>query len=256
MGRSDAPELVLDPMVNPLAGGGWVIRVQGSDGPRPIIDTAPIDFGIPPPVASIGFPLDGASIPVGVVHAYAEVGVIGDDGSTYTWLVDDVVFNAGPITDLPILPGINRLTLRVANSSGTAEHSITVTGVFDSDGDGLDDAWEEDHGFDPVVPDAVEEDSDGDGLPTGREYMMGTDPDDPDTDGDGFSDGLELIGSGDPLDPLIVAGPVHGLDDGGQSPPDVPSPTPSAVWVLLGASAVLIVGGAFWLGRRMRSGAA
>ncbi len=66
----------------------------------------------------------------------------------------------------------------------------------DADGDGLSDAWEEDHGTDPTAAD-----TDGDGLGDGVEvYEYGTDPADPDTDGDGASDGREVAIGTDPLD--------------------------------------------------------
>ena len=51
-----------------------------------------------------------------------------------------------------------------------------------------------------VVPDP--NDPDGDGLPTGQEGPIGTNPNDPDTDDDGLSDGAEVNTHGtDPLNP-------------------------------------------------------
>jgi hypothetical protein len=53
-------------------------------------------------------------------------------------------------------------------------------GPMDSDGDGMPDAWETDHGLDPDANDA-DEDPDGDGMTNVEEYRAGTDPQDPDS---------------------------------------------------------------------------
>ncbi len=67
----------------------------------------------------------------------------------------------------------------------------------DSDGDGMPDFWELEHGFDPAVPDG-DADSDADGLTNSEEYLYGTNPRNWDTDGDGVSDGYEVLMSYDP----------------------------------------------------------
>jgi len=68
--------------------------------------------------------------------------------------------------------------------------SSTVT-MEDSDGDGLPDWWEEDHGLDAGNPDGADGaygDADGDGLTNLAEYLAGTDPNNWDTSGNGTSD--------------------------------------------------------------------
>ena len=69
----------------------------------------------------------------------------------------------------------------------------------DSDGDGLSDKFEVDHGTDPTNPDSDDdgkpdgdEDNDGDGLSNSAEGTHGTDPNDADSDDDGLSDGDEV----------------------------------------------------------------
>ncbi len=98
----------------------------------------------------------------------------------------------------------------------------------DSDGDGLLDGWEFEHGFDPLSADDINADSDSDGLPDWwevqygldrfdpsdavsdadydlltalQEFAAGTNPNVGDTDGDGFYDHVELRYGFDPLDP-------------------------------------------------------
>lgn len=62
----------------------------------------------------------------------------------------------------------------------------------DTDGDGMLDKWEIDHGFDPTDPADGALDSDCDGLLNTNEVMMGTNPFSPDSDGDGICDGEEV----------------------------------------------------------------
>ena len=61
----------------------------------------------------------------------------------------------------------------------------------------------------------LDADGDGDGLPTGDEYVLGTDPTVADTDGDGLSDGTEVNGS-NPTDPLVDDSDGDGLLDGAE----------------------------------------
>lgn len=64
-------------------------------------------------------------------------------------------------------------------------------GDIDSDGDGMPNAWEFLHSFDPSNPtDPL--DPDRDGLSNLLEYQLGLNPQNPDTDGDGLGDGTEL----------------------------------------------------------------
>jgi hypothetical protein len=60
----------------------------------------------------------------------------------------------------------------------------------DRDGDGLPDAWEEEYGTDPDVPDAGQ-DPDYDGWDNQKELEEGTDPNDPDSDNDGEADSTD-----------------------------------------------------------------
>ena len=51
--------------------------------------------------------------------------------------------------------------------------------VRDSDADGMPDAWEVAHGFDPNNPSDASLDGDGDGMTNRQEFLAGTDPRDP-----------------------------------------------------------------------------
>ncbi|RLI19320.1 hypothetical protein DRO49_00750, partial [Candidatus Bathyarchaeota archaeon] len=72
---------------------------------------------------------------------------------------------------------------------------------IDSDGDGIPDQWEIDHGLNPNDPSDAQEDPDNDGLTNLDEYLHDTDPWNPDTDSDGMPDGWEVQYSLDPKDP-------------------------------------------------------
>lgn len=73
--------------------------------------------------------------------------------------------------------------------------------VFDSDGDGLGDGFEDRAStLDPLTPNDSQGDSDGDGLTELEEQTHGTDPGASDTDGDGVSDAKEVNSGSDPTD--------------------------------------------------------
>ncbi|MBA4386957.1 MAG: hypothetical protein C0404_03185 [Verrucomicrobia bacterium] len=78
--------------------------------------------------------------------------------------------------------------------------------LVDTDGDGMPDKWEIDHGFNPLDPADAALDADGDCLSNLREYQHVTDPANPDSDGDGLTDGVEvdLTGS-NPANAFTVA---------------------------------------------------
>jgi hypothetical protein len=81
----------------------------------------------------------------------------------------------------------------------------------DSDGDGLGDGWETQHGFNPNVTGEAPLDPDLDGLSNLEEQSAGTDPNDADSDGDGVSDGEEVAAGTDPMDSSSLPSAVPSL---------------------------------------------
>ncbi|MFL5801207.1 MAG: MBG domain-containing protein, partial [Roseiflexaceae bacterium] len=70
-----------------------------------------------------------------------------------------------------------------------------ISYTFDTDGDGLPNAWEIQYGLEPnssIGANGATGDPDGDGLTNAQEYAAGTDPHDADTDNDGLPDGWEV----------------------------------------------------------------
>jgi len=63
----------------------------------------------------------------------------------------------------------------------------------DDDNDNLPDAWENDHGLDPMNPDDADSHGDADGLTALEEFEQGTHPALTDTDGDQYDDAVDIF---------------------------------------------------------------
>ena len=97
--------------------------------------------------------------------------------------------------------------------TGTAK--IHIHPIKDSDGDGMPDDWELDHGLNPDNPNDAEDDSDYDYLTNLEEYLAGTDPTNPDSDGDDLPDGWEVANGLHPQDSSGNYGKLGDLDGDG-----------------------------------------
>ncbi len=108
-----------------------------------------------------------------------------------------------------------------ANATSTAQVELTQALDQDSDGDGLSDTVERE-----MLLDLNNGDTDGDGLSDGEEVRsLGTDPKKRDTDGDSLLDGDEVAGCTNPLEKDSDG---DGLaDNADPAPCELPSPTPT-----------------------------
>ena len=73
----------------------------------------------------------------------------------------------------------DQLDFRMVQSDGAITDSFAIVKPYDStdtDGDGLPDEYESEHGLNPATSNGAEMDSDGDGVPDIQEYHMGTHP--------------------------------------------------------------------------------
>ena len=115
--------------------------------------------------------------------------------------------------------GINGI--RIIGENGGSADGNGFIGVFelvvnnlpsnDTDGDGMDNIWENDNGTNPNVNDAAA-DPDGDGLTNIQEYDATTYPQDADSDDDGLNDGPEVLTHF--CNPLVADSDGDGLTDG------------------------------------------
>ncbi len=209
--ESDGEPVVLRGADIGLAGAGWQLRVEGTDGVGVVSQNLDgIDFGPVAPTAVMAAPVDGQLLTPGVVHTSAVTTVLNND-VTYRWMMDGEPLSGGATAMLPLIePGFHTIELIAENAAGTDSMSIEVNVGVDNDQDGLPDDWEAGFGLDPDSADDALSDLDLDGLTARSELESGTSPSSADTDGDDFSDSVELAVGSDPLDPAERPGFVHG----------------------------------------------
>jgi hypothetical protein len=85
-----------------------------------------------------------------------------------------------------------------AAGAGAGVQFIDLRPGIDTDGDGMPNTWEWKHGLNHSDASDAGNDVDGDGLTNLKEFLLGTEPQNPDTDGDGVSDGQEIKNGTDP----------------------------------------------------------
>jgi alpha-galactosidase len=180
-------------------------------------------------------PADGATMPAGNV-ALGWRNFPSTNGPD-VWV--DVWFGTNAAALVKVVSAAQNLTNHTVNAPGAATYYWRVdsylggapTGsplagtrfsfvVFDSDLDGLPDAYELLHTTPPSAT-ALNpgDDLDSDGLTNIQEFQRGTLPRDADTDNDGLNDGPELtgVGSRPPTDPLKLDTDGDGSSDGAES---------------------------------------
>lgn len=161
--------------------------------------------------------LSGTLLTIEAVRALEAI-LQNDDAQT---AYDIAVSQQWSTGDLPLVEGLNKITVRATSNAGTmyedfirlqyvpvveldtadsdgdglpnyAEDLLgTDKNNPDTDGDGVPDGLEYELVTDPLVPDG-HLDNDGDGLSNADEARLGTDPTEPDSDFDGLSDGEEV----------------------------------------------------------------
>ncbi|MCK5773439.1 MAG: PKD domain-containing protein, partial [Thermoplasmata archaeon] len=130
--------------------------------------------------------------------SYDNIGIV-----KYEWRVKDEVYAGIGFSRSFVEAGEYNITLTCFDSSNNSAVNWFIVSVmerdpmFDTDGDGMPDVWENSMGLNPTVDDR-NGDPDGDLIINILEMEYGTDPLDSDTDGDGLPDNYELKYEFDP----------------------------------------------------------
>ncbi len=101
---------------------------------------------------------------------HAETGSIDQE----VGIIDPGAIASGSLTATP--DGLTTYTMTVTGPGGTAQDSVIVGDLTDTDADGIPDAWEMTYGLDPADPLDAALDADGDLLTNKTEYDQGKDP--------------------------------------------------------------------------------
>lgn len=126
--------------------------------------------------------------------------VANDQWTSANWGDDNPTNTVIPLVDIADHFGANILATGAFasvytftfNESNLA-YSVRASSTLDSDRDGLNDAWEFQYGFDPMLHADSALDAEGDGLANSNEFAIGSHPLQSDTDGDGSGDASEYI---------------------------------------------------------------
>ncbi len=144
------------------------------------------------------------------------------DGLAWEPVAELVAASAGAVIDA----GEGRIAV-LLDDAGNGMRSAAVEVNPDSDGDGLEDAWE--LGEFGNLEQTADGDPDGDGLTNAQEVESGTRAAVSDSDGDGLADGAELNDHG--TDPLDADSDNDGVTDGveiaAETDPNDPSSLPT-----------------------------
>jgi hypothetical protein len=170
-------------------GENWSVRVVASDGVHVASDVVEgVSIAAKPPIPMILQPPEGGFLTAGwTLEALGQAFdyVDGDvPGENLVWLLDGVEAGRGSsiLIESPS-EGEHTLTLEATNSEGlTGSMEVTFVVGEDTDGDGMPDSWEGEHGLLPKEARDAVLDLDGDGLSNAAEFVHGLDPNDP-TDG-------------------------------------------------------------------------
>ncbi len=181
------------------------VRVTDDDGGA-TIDSVSVTVNNQPPVAASSGP---GSPPIaaerGEVLTFSDAGSSDIDGTVVQWSWDfgdtwpTVMDNAGDVDHFWTSDNTYDVVLTVTDDDGdthsAAAIQVIVSGITDTDGDGLPDSWETEHFGDATSGDAGEDAAlDNDGLTVLEEFQNRTDPNAADSDGDGASDLDEVNG--------------------------------------------------------------
>jgi len=181
---------------SPTSSGVAEITITVSDGIDSVTQNFQLTVTDLPPSVVIDVPVDNANFAIGENILFQVTAIDAEEGdlsSSVSWSSSiDGALGTGNIINTSLSAGIHQISATVTDSfTNTSSTNITVNMLDDSDGDGMNDAWEKNN-FGDLTRDGSG-DFDGDGIIDLDEYLISITTPNGDINNDGQINAADIL---------------------------------------------------------------